>query len=112
MEWEQVTLVKFTTPGEILGDLKQVPPLAEVVGDSSEEDWKDPGYRRGKMVANLGKFLPPNNLFTDLIMVLPEATMFMTEFFFKTHRLSINRRLSSSLQGHFKAVFNAYIRME
>lgn len=88
-----------------------MPPLAEVVGGSSEEDWKDPGYRRGKMVANLGKFVP-NNLFTDLIMVLPEATVFMTEFFFKTRRFPISRRLSSSLQGRFKTVFNAYIRME
>lgn len=67
IKWEQVTLVKFTTPGEILGDLKQVPPLAEVVGARSEEDWKDPGYRRGEMIANLEKFLPNVYLFTDLI---------------------------------------------
>lgn len=53
MKWEQVTLVKFTISGEIPRHLKQALHLAEIVGDRSEEDWKDIGYPGGKTVAHL-----------------------------------------------------------
>lgn len=57
---------EFTTPGQILGDLRLVSPLAEIVGAGIREDWKKSWLsKRQNCVANLGEVLS-HNLIIDL----------------------------------------------